>query len=88
MLSSDLLVTRIWGDEIAPLFILPEGDHLELARDLIRIFGDHTGKKLGELNDILEEMEDQGFDYRLVCGLVSLPGAEVRPARRQRRPAR
>ncbi len=72
MLSSDLLVTRIRGDEIAPLFIMPEGDHLELARDLIGIFGDHTGKKLGELNDILEEMEDQGFDYRLVRGLVSL----------------
>jgi predicted nuclease of restriction endonuclease-like RecB superfamily len=72
MLSSDLLVTRIRGDEIAPQFILPEGDHLELARDLIGIFSDHTGKKLGELNDILEEMEDQGFDYRLVRGLVSL----------------
>ncbi len=56
----------------APLFITPEGDHLELARDLIGIFGDHTGKKLGELNDILEEMEEQGFDYRLVRGLVSL----------------
>jgi uncharacterized protein len=72
MLSSELLVTRVRGDEIAPLFILPEGDHLELARDLISIFGDHTGKKLGELNDILEEMEEQGFDYRLVRGLVSL----------------
>jgi predicted nuclease of restriction endonuclease-like RecB superfamily len=72
MLSSELLVTRVRGDEISPLFIMPEGDHLELARDLIGIFGDHTGKKLGELNDILEEMEDQGFDYRLVRGLVSL----------------
>jgi hypothetical protein len=72
MLSSDLLVTRVRGDEIAPLFVLPEGDHLELARDLIGIFGDHTGKKLGDLHDILEEMEDQGFDYRLVRGLVSL----------------
>lgn len=72
MLASDLLVTRVRGDEISPLFILPEGDHLELARDLIGIFGDHTGKKLGELHDILEEMEEQGFDYRLVRGLVSL----------------
>ncbi len=72
MLSSELLLTRIRGDEIAPQLIKPEGDHLELARDLIGIFSDHTGKKLGELNDILEEMEDQGFDYRLVRGLVSL----------------
>ncbi|HEY3272862.1 MAG TPA: DUF790 family protein [Methanocella sp.] len=72
MLSSDLLVTRVRGDEIAPMFIMPEGDHLELARDLIGIFGDHTGKKFGELNDILEEMEEQGFDYKLVRGLVSL----------------
>ncbi|OPY27843.1 MAG: hypothetical protein A4E28_01807 [Methanocella sp. PtaU1.Bin125] len=72
MLSSDLLLTRVRGDEIAPQLIRPEGDHLDLARDLIGIYGDHTGKKLGELNDILEEMEDQGFDYRLVRGLVSL----------------
>ena len=72
MLSSDLLLTRIRGDEISPQLIKPEGDHLELARDLIGIFNDHTGKKLGELHDILEEMEDQGFDYRLVRGLVSL----------------
>ncbi|MGA9141799.1 MAG: DUF790 family protein [Methanocella sp.] len=72
MLSSDLLLTRIRGDEISPQLITPEGDHLELARDLISIFSDHTGKKLGELHDILEEMEDQGFDYRLVRGLVSL----------------
>lgn len=72
MLSSELLVARVRGDTIAPAFIAPEGDHLELARDIISIFQDHTGKKLGELNGILEEMEDQGFDYRLVRGMVSL----------------
>ncbi|CAJ38265.1 DUF790 family protein [Methanocella arvoryzae] len=72
MLSSDLLVARVRGDTIAPAFIPPEGDHLDLARDVISIFEDHTGKKLGELYGILEEMEDQGFDYRLVRGMVSL----------------
>src|SRR5208337_994050 len=45
---------------------------LALAEDIIRAFTDHTGRKLGELKDILEEMEDQGFDYRLVRGLVAL----------------
>lgn len=72
MLTSELLVTRTRGDDITPVFIPPDADHLELARDIIAIFSDHTGKKLGDLNDILEEMEDQGFDYRLVRGLVSL----------------
>jgi predicted nuclease of restriction endonuclease-like RecB superfamily len=72
MLSSELLVARVRGDTITPAFIPPQGDHLELARDIISIFLDYTGKKLGELNGILEEMEDQGFDYRLVRGMVSL----------------
>lgn len=72
MLAAELLVTRARGDEIAPAFIEPGADHLELARDLIGTFTDHTGKRLGELYDILEEVEDQGFDYRLVRGLVSL----------------
>ncbi|WP_424357084.1 DUF790 family protein [Methanocella sp. MCL-LM] len=72
MLSSDLLVARVRGDTITPAFIPPEGDHLELAGDIISIFEDHTGKKLGELYGILEEMEEQGFDYRLVRGMVAL----------------
>lgn len=72
MLSSELLVARVRGDTITPAFILPEGDNLELAGDIIDIFRDHTGKKLGELYGILEEMEEQGFDYRLVRGMVSL----------------
>jgi len=72
MISSEFLVARVRGDTIAPAFIRPEGDHMDLARDIISIFQDHTGKKLGELNGILEEMEDQGFDYKLVRGLVSL----------------
>ena len=72
MLSADLLKTKIMGDTISPAFIEPDGDSLALAEDIIRAFTDHTGKKLGELKDILEEMEDQGFDYRLVRGLVAL----------------
>lgn len=72
MLTSDLLVTRSRGDTISPVFVTPEGDHLELARDVILVFKDYTGRRLGELNGILEELEDQGFDYRLVRGLVSL----------------
>lgn len=72
MLTSDLLITKIRGDTIVPAFISPDGDHLELAGDIIQAFKDHTGKKLGELKDILEEMEEQGFDYRLVRGLVAL----------------
>lgn len=72
MLSADLLKTRVRGDRITPAFIEPDDDSLALAEDLIRTFSDHTGRKLGELKDILEEMEDQGFDYRLVRGLVAL----------------
>ncbi len=72
MLSADLLKTKVRGDKITPAFIEPDGDSLALAEDIIRAFTDHTGRKLGELKDILEEMEDQGFDYRLVRGLVAL----------------
>jgi hypothetical protein len=72
MLSSDLLKTSVRGDKITPAFIEPDDDSMALAEDIIRAFSDHTGKKLGELKDILEEMEDQGFDYRLVRGLVAL----------------
>jgi hypothetical protein len=72
MLSADLLKTQVRGDRIAPAFIEPHDDSVALAEDIIRAFSDHTGKKLGELKDILEEMEDQGFDYRLVRGLVAL----------------
>jgi hypothetical protein len=72
MLSADLLKTRVRGDNISPAFIEPDDDSLALAEDIIRAFSDHTGSRLGELKDILEEMEDQGFDYRLVRGLVAL----------------
>jgi predicted nuclease of restriction endonuclease-like RecB superfamily len=72
VLSADLLRTRVRGDHITPIFVEPDGDSLSLAEDIIRAFTDHTGGKLGELYDILEEMEDQGFDYRLVRGLVAL----------------
>jgi predicted nuclease of restriction endonuclease-like RecB superfamily len=72
MLSADLLKTRVRGDHITPAFVGLDGDSLALAEDIIRAFSDHTGRKLGELMDILEEMEDQGFDYRLVRGLVAL----------------
>lgn len=72
MLSADLLKVRIRGNDIVPWFVTQEGDTLELAGDIIGAFKDHTGKKLGELYDILEEIEDQGFDYRLVRGLVAL----------------
>lgn len=72
MLSADLLKTHTRGDRIVPAFVGQDEDTLTLAEDIIQAFNDHTGKKLGELNDILEEMEDQGFDYRLVRGLVAL----------------
>ncbi|HTX44003.1 MAG TPA: DUF790 family protein, partial [Methanocella sp.] len=72
MLSADLLKTRVRGDHITPAFVGRDDDSLALAEDIIRAFSDHTGKRLGELMAILGEMEDQGFDYRLVRGLVAL----------------
>jgi hypothetical protein len=72
MLPSDLLRTKVRHDEIYPMLIEPKDDSIELVSDLINVFRDNTGKKLGEMRSILEEMEDQGFDYRLVRGLVAL----------------
>ena len=84
MLTADLLRTKVRGNDIAPSFVSLDGDMLELADDIIGAFKDHTGKKLGELKDILEEMEDQGFDYRLVRGLVALLERKCTLTRRER----
>ncbi|HMK45079.1 MAG TPA: DUF790 family protein [Methanocella sp.] len=72
MLSGELLVARVRGEMISPVFMNVDEERLELVRDIITVFKDHTGKKLGEMNGILEELEDQGFDYKLIRGLVSL----------------
>lgn len=72
MLGADLLKTRVRGDQVQPAFVEADDDSLALVEDIVRAFGDHAGGKLGELRDILAEMEDQGFDYRLVRGLVEL----------------
>ena len=72
MLPYELLITTTKGDTISPRFMKPDAESVELADNIIGAFRDHTGKKFGELDDILEEMEDQGFDYRQVRGLVAL----------------
>lgn len=72
MLPGELLITKVKDDTISPRFMKPDVESIELAENIIAAFKDHTGRKFGELDDILEEMEDQGFDYRQVRGLVAL----------------
>jgi len=72
MLSADLLKTRVRGDRIMPAFVEADDDSLALAGDIIQGFRRSYRQEAGRAKDILEEIEDQGFDYRFVRGLVAL----------------
>jgi predicted nuclease of restriction endonuclease-like RecB superfamily len=72
LLSSNLLITRKWRDTIKPVFAELNKQNIEVTRLLQQTYKDHIGKKKGELNKSLEQMEDMGFDYRFIRGLSML----------------
>ncbi|MGD0477150.1 MAG: DUF790 family protein [Nitrososphaerales archaeon] len=72
MLPSDLLRAKISGGKIRPLYVNPDPGTLALAERITGIFSDCTGKRKGELLERLREVEDEGYDFKLVRGLSAL----------------
>ncbi len=71
MLPSELLAVRIKRGNISPVFAYLTEDNVEVARDLIKIFGDSVSKKYGELEGLAEELE-QGANFKFIRGLRTL----------------
>ena len=72
MLPSNLLRTRISRGKIRPIYVALDGDSLTLAERLSRAYHEGIGKRKEELVDRLRELEDAGYDYKLVRGLSAL----------------
>ncbi len=92
MLPSNLLITRKRGDTISPLYARLDKRNLSVAGLLVQIYEKHVGRKKGELNEAVEELENVGYDYRYVRGLSALldrrcqlePEAAVNPVNARR----
>ncbi len=72
MLPSSLLITRRWRDKIRPVYAQLNQGNLEVARLLIQTYGGYVGKTKGELNEVVNGLEDLAYDYRYVRGLSTL----------------
>ena len=72
MLSSNLLITKKWRDTIKPVFAELNKQNVEVAEILQQIYKNHIGKKKGEINKSVEQLEEIGYDYRYIRGLSSL----------------
>jgi hypothetical protein len=72
MLPSNLLVARSRSGKIKPVYVPLEARYLELASRLIEEYEKHINKHKGELTSKCQQFEEDGFDYRLVRGLVAL----------------
>jgi len=70
MLTSNLLVTKIFKGKIEPVYALQDHDTLEIARSVINVFQDHVGRTYGELIEELEGIEE--INYRLIRGLTQI----------------
>ena len=91
-MPSNLLVTRKWRDTIRPVYARLDRGNLEVAKLLIQTYENHLGKKKGEINEAVAELEDLGYDYRYVRGLSTLldrrcqlePKATMNPVKARR----
>jgi len=72
VLPSNLLIARSRSGKIKPVYAPLEERYLELASRLIETYEAHVGKRQGELVRHRQQFEDDGFDYRLVRGLIAL----------------
>lgn len=92
MLPSNLLITRKWRDNIKPVYARLDKRNFSVAGLLVQVYEKHVGRKKGELNEAVEELEDFGFDYRYIRGLSALldrrcqlePKAAVNPINARR----
>ena len=72
MLPSNLLIARSRSGKIKPVYAPLEERYVELASRLIETYEAHVGKRQGELVKHCRQFEGDGFDYRLVRGLLAL----------------
>src|SRR5580658_9671158 len=72
MLPSDLLRARISRDRIRPVYVPIDRDNLSLAERLTQTYLAGIGAKKGAVLDRVREIEDEGYDFKLVRGLSTL----------------
>ncbi len=76
VLPSDLLVARARGPYVLPMYSRMSDRDLYVAGRLIEAFRSHVGRRRGELDERLRELEDEAFrlgcDYRFARGLIHL----------------
>jgi predicted nuclease of restriction endonuclease-like RecB superfamily len=72
MLPSNLLRAKISRGRIRPTYASLDLDTRALAERITGKFTDGTGKKKGELLKKLKEVENEGYDFKLVRGLSTL----------------
>ncbi|MDA8019243.1 MAG: DUF790 family protein [Thermoanaerobaculia bacterium] len=73
MLTSDLVQARLYKKKVRPRYVNPrDPDLLEMARRLIDTFGEHVGKRRGELDVELKEVLGNDTDFQLHKALAKL----------------
>ncbi len=72
MLPSNLLVVWKRKGEIAPRYAKMSAENLELAKNLIEAYKGHVGEKKKVLKALVFDLENKGFEYRLIRGLAFL----------------
>src|SRR5918911_1525279 len=73
MLTADLAQSWRRGNRVRPLYISPDdSDYLQDAAQLIKIFGEHEGRKRHKLDEVLEGYVGTGTNYKILRGLIKL----------------
>lgn len=72
MLPSNLLRAKISAGKIRPAYVNVDPQTVALAERIIGVFRDGRGRKKGELLERLNEVENEGNDFKLVRGLSAL----------------
>jgi predicted nuclease of restriction endonuclease-like RecB superfamily len=78
MLPSNLLLTKKRRNTIEPIYAQLTKDNIHVADLLIQIYKQHVGKKKGELDRVIEDLEELGYGYRFIRGLTTLLDRKIR----------
>ena len=72
MLPTDLLINRLSGETLTPKRVELDEENRAEAQQLIHCFGEHQGKRQGELDERLAELEGETPDFKFKRGLAHL----------------
>ena len=72
MLPSELLAVWKRKGVIWPRYAKLSDDNLEVAKSLIEVYKSHVGEKKSVVKRFVDEIEDEGYDYRFGRGLAFL----------------